>query len=138
MGRVDDVINVAGHRFSTGRMEEVVSNHPDVAECAVVGARDPLKGQIPMGFVVLKAGVDRQWDAIQAEIIQGVRADIGAVASFKKALLVKRLPKTRSGKVLRRTLRDLADGRDYAIPSTIDDPEILGEIEQALQAFKSS
>ena len=138
MGRVDDVINVAGHRFSTGRMEEVVSNHPDVAECAVVGARDPLKGQIPMGFVVLKAGVDRQWDAIQAEIIQGVRADIGAVASFKKALLVKRLPKTRSGKVLRRTLRDLADGRDYAIPSTIDDPEILGEIEQALQASRRS
>ena len=87
---------------------------------------------------MLKSGVDRQWEAIEAEIIQGVRADIGAVASFKKALLVKRLPKTRSGKVLRRALRDLADGRDYAIPSTIDDPEILGEIEQALQASRSS
>ena len=135
MGRVDDVINVAGHRFSTGRMEEVVSGHPDVAECAVVGARDELKGQIPMGFVVLKAGVERQWAAIEAEIIREVRSDIGAVASFKKALLVKRLPKTRSGKVLRRTLRDLADGRDYAVPSTIDDPAILGEIEDVLQAY---
>lgn len=133
MGRVDDVINVAGHRFSTGRIEEVVSNHSDVAECAVIGARDSLKGQVPMGFVVLKAGVDRHWEAIEAEIIQGIRSDIGAVASFKKALLVKRLPKTRSGKVLRRTLRDLADGRDYAIPPTIDDPEILGEIERVLQ-----
>ena len=138
MGRVDDVINVAGHRFSTGRMEEVVSGHADVAECAVVGARDTLKGQIPLGFVVLKAGVERQWEAIEAEIIQEVRSDIGAVASFKKALLVQRLPKTRSGKVLRRTLRDLADGRDYSIPSTIDDPAILGEIEDVLQAFRRS
>ncbi len=136
MGRVDDVINVAGHRFSTGRMEEVVSSHPDVAECAVVGAQDPLKGQVPMGFAVLKAGVARDWKEIEREIIQRVRAEIGAVASFKQVFLVKRLPKTRSGKVLRRTIRDITDGRGYSIPSTIDDPEILQEIEQALKASR--
>ena len=133
MGRVDDVINVAGHRFSTGRMEEVVSSHPDVAECAVVGAQDPLKGQVPLGLVVLKAGVERGWKEIEREIIQRVRAEIGAVASLKRVSRVKRLPKTRSGKILRRTIRDIADGRDYSIPSTIDDPEIPREIELALK-----
>ena len=133
MGRVDDVINVAGHRFSTGRMEEVVSSHPDVAECAVVGAQDPLKGQVPLGLVVLKAGVERGWKKIEREIIQRVRAEIGAVASLKRVSRVKRLPKTRSGKILRRTIRDIADGRDYSIPSTIDDPEIPREIELALK-----
>ena len=133
MGRVDDVINVAGHRFSTGRMEEVVSSHPDVAECAVVGAQDPLKGQVPLGLVVLKTGVERGWKVIEREIIQRVRAEIGAVASLKRVSCVKRLPKTRSGKILRRTIRDIADGRDYSIPSTIDDPEIPREIELALK-----
>lgn len=133
MGRVDDVINVAGHRFSTGRMEEVVSSHPDVAECAVVGAQDPLKGQAPLGLVVLKAGVERGWKKIEREIIQRVRAEIGAVASLKRVARVKRLPKTRSGKILRRTIRDIADGRDYSIPSTIDDAEIPREIELALK-----
>ena len=133
MGRVDDVINVAGHRFSTGRMEEVVSSHPDVAECAVVGAQDPLKGQVPLGLAVLKAGVERGWKEIEREIIQRVRAEIGAVASLKRVSRVKRLPKTRSGKILRRTIRDIADGRDYSIPSTIDDPEIPREIELALK-----
>lgn len=133
MGRVDDVINVAGHRFSTGRMEEVVSSHPDVAECAVVGAQDPLKGQVPLGLVVLKTGVERGWKVIEREIIQRVRAEIGAVASLKRVSRVKRLPKTRSGKILRRTIRDIADGRDYSIPSTIDDPEIAREIELALK-----
>lgn len=133
MGRVDDVINVAGHRFSTGRMEEVVSSHPDVAECAVVGAQDPLKGQVPLGLVVLKAGVERGWKEIEREIIQRVRAEIGAVASLKRVSRVKRLPKTRSGKILRRTIRDIADGRDYSIPSTIDEPEIPREIELALK-----
>lgn len=133
MGRVDDVINVAGHRFSTGRMEEVVSSHPDVAECAVVGAQDPLKGQAPLGLVVLKAGVERDWKEIEREIIQRVRAEIGAVASLKRVSRVERLPKTRSGKILRRTIRDIADGRDYSIPSTIDDPEIPREIKLALK-----
>ena len=133
MGRVDDVINVAGHRFSTGRMEEVVSSHPDVAECAVVGAQDPLKGQVPLGLVVLKTGVERGWKVIEREIIQRVRAEIGAVASLKRVSRVKRLPKTRSGKILRRTIRDIADGRDYSIPATIDDPEIPREIELALK-----
>jgi len=114
-------------------MEEVVASHPDVAECAVVGAQDPLKGQVPLGLVVLKAGVERGWKEIEREIIQRVRAEIGAVASLKRVSRVKRLPKTRSGKILRRTIRDIADGRDYSIPSTIDDPEIPREIELALK-----
>ncbi|MGB6065339.1 MAG: propionyl-CoA synthetase [Desulfomonilaceae bacterium] len=133
MGRTDDVINVAGHRLSTGGMEEVLSNHPDVAECAVIGAADNLKGQLPVGFVVLKSGVDRSQDEIVKELVQMVRNDIGAVASFKKAVVVKRLPKTRSGKVLRGTMRKIADSETYGVPATIDDPAILGEIEEALK-----
>jgi propionyl-CoA synthetase len=133
MGRTDDVINVAGHRLSTGGMEEVLSNHPDIAECAVIGVADDLKGQLPVGFVVLKAGVNRGKDAIVTELVQMVRQDIGAVASFKKAVVVNRLPKTRSGKVLRGTMRKIADGEKFTAPATIDDPATLGEIEQALQ-----
>jgi len=132
MGRVDDVINVAGHRLSTGGMEEVLARHPNVAECAVIGAADDLKGQLPVGFVVLKAGVTRPKDEIVTELVKMVRQDIGAVASFKKAVVVSRLPKTRSGKVLRGTMRKIADGESFTIPSTIDDPMTLGEIEQAL------
>jgi propionyl-CoA synthetase len=133
MGRVDDVINVAGHRLSTGGMEEVLATHADVAECAVIGAGDDLKGQVPVGLVVLKAGVARPKDEIVAELVQMVRQEIGAVASFKKAVVVNRLPKTRSGKVLRGTMRKIADGEQYTVPSTIDDPVILDEIGQALK-----
>ncbi|MFH0788038.1 MAG: propionyl-CoA synthetase [Pseudomonadota bacterium] len=135
MGRVDDVINVAGHRLSTGGMEEVLSRHPDVAECAVVGAGDNLKGQVPVGFVVLKSGVTKSHNEIISEIVQMVRGDIGAVASFKKAVVVARLPKTRSGKILRGTMRKIADGEPYSVPSTIDDPATLDEIGQALKTI---
>ncbi len=133
MGRVDDVINVAGHRLSTGGMEEVLATHPSVAECAVVGAADNLKGQLPVGFVVLKAGVTQSKEEIVGELVKMVRRDIGAVASFKQAVVVNRLPKTRSGKVLRGTMRKIADGETFTVPSTIDEPAVLGEIEQALQ-----
>jgi propionyl-CoA synthetase len=133
MGRIDDVINVAGHRLSTGAMEEVVATHPDVAECAVIGVADDLKGQVPVGFVVLKAGVDRDPTDLEGELVAMVRDRIGAVAAFKEALVVARLPKTRSGKILRSTMRSIADGRDYSIPSTIDDPIILDEIGAALK-----
>jgi propionyl-CoA synthetase len=132
MGRVDDVINVAGHRLSTGGMEEVLARHPDVAECAVVGMADDLKGQVPLGFIVLKAGVTRLPEEIISEVIQMVRQDIGAVASFRKAVIVNRLPKTRSGKVLRGTMRKIADGETFSLPSTIDDPLVLNEIGQVL------
>ncbi len=132
MGRVDDVINVAGHRLSTGSMEEVISHHPDVAECAVVGANDNLKGQVPIGFVVLKAGVDRDYDEIVKELVQSVRGDVGAIACFRQAAIVKHLPKTRSGKTLRGTIRKIADGQDYTIPSTIEDPAVLDEIATAV------
>jgi propionyl-CoA synthetase len=135
MGRVDDVINVAGHRLSTGGMEEVLSRHPDVAECAVFGVADDLKGQVPIGLCVLKAGVTRSPEEICAEVIGMVRSDVGAVASFKKAVVVSRLPKTRSGKVLRGTMRKIADGETYTIPSTIDDPVILQEIEKSLETI---
>ncbi len=132
MGRIDDVINVAGHRLSTGGMEEVLAQHPCVAECAVVGAADDLKGQVPVGFLVLKAGITQSSDQIIAEVIQMVRNQIGPIAAFKKAVVVNRLPKTRSGKVLRGTMRKIADGEAYTAPSTIDDPTILGEIATAL------
>ena len=135
MGRVDDVINVAGHRLSTGGMEEILSRHPDVAECAVVGAADDLKGQVPVGMVVLKSGVTRSQEEIIAELVQMVRKDLGAVASFKKAVVVKRLPKTRSGKILRGTMRKIADGEEFKIPSTIDDPVILDEIGDSLKTI---
>ncbi len=113
--------------------KEVLSNHPDIAECAVIGAADDLKGQLPLGFVVLKAGVTRPKDEIVAELVQMVRNDIGAVAAFKKAVVVDRLPKTRSGKVLRGTMRKIADSEKYSVPATIDDPTSLTEIEQALK-----
>ena len=132
MGRVDDVINVAGHRLSTGEMEEVVGKHPMVAECAVIGRRDELKGQMPMGFVVLKNAEGAQPDTIIDELVQLVRKDIGAVAAFKEAIVVGRLPKTRSGKILRKTLRAMVDGDDYVVPSTIEDPAALDEIKALL------
>ena len=134
MGRVDDVINVAGHRLSTGRMEEVISQHPDVAECAVLGAADSLKGQVPIGLCVLKAGVDRDSAEIVAEVVRMIREQVGAVASFKTATVVRRLPKTRSGKILRGTVRKIADGEPYTVPSTIDDPAVLEEIAESLKA----
>jgi propionyl-CoA synthetase len=132
MTRTDDIINVAGHRLSTGGIEEVLAAHPDVAECAVIGVADALKGQVPMGFLVLKAGVKRSADEIQRETIELVRERVGPVASFKTALIVAGLPKTRSGKILRGTMRRIADGEDYPMPATIDDPGILGEIDAAL------
>lgn len=132
MSRTDDVINVAGHRLSTGAMEEVLAAHPDVAECAVIGPADALKGQVPLGMVVLKAGVDRPESEIVAELVQAVRDKIGPVAAFKNAVVVKRLPKTRSGKVLRATMKQLANGEDYKVPPTIDDPEILDELTRTL------
>ena len=132
MSRTDDIINVAGHRLSTGAMEEVLSAHPDVAECAVIGVKDQLKGQLPLGFLVLKAGVDKQDEDIVTEVVQLVRSQIGAVASFRQATVVKRLPKTRSGKILRGTMSNIADGEEYKMPATIDDPAILPEITEAL------
>ncbi len=135
MGRVDDVLNVAGHRLSTGGMEEVLAKHPDVAECAVIGAADDLKGQVPVGLIVLKSGVTRPHNEIIDEVIKMVRNDIGAVASFKKAVVVKRLPKTRSGKILRGTMRKIADGEKVSVPSTIDDPAILDEIRESLRSI---
>ena len=132
MSRIDDVINVAGHRLSTGAMEEVLAGHPDVAECAVIGVADQLKGQLPVGFAVLKSGVDRPFDEIIRELVQLVRDKIGPVAAFKQAAVVKRLPKTRSGKVLRGTMRQIADGEDFKIPATIDDPVIVDEITESL------
>jgi propionyl-CoA synthetase len=132
MSRTDDIINVAGHRLSTGGMEEVLADHPDVAECAVLGVEDKLKGQMPIGFLVLNAGVTRDVETIEKEVIQMVRKRIGPVASFKIATIVKRLPKTRSGKILRGTMRKIADNETFKMPATIDDPTTLKEIEEAL------
>jgi len=134
MGRTDDIINVAGHRLSTGAIEEVLAAHSDVAECAVIGAHDDLKGQAPVGLVVLKAGVDRPHDQIARELVALVRERIGPVASFKQAHVVARLPKTRSGKILRASMRRIADGEPPPPPPTIDDPAILDEIAEALRA----
>jgi propionyl-CoA synthetase len=128
MARTDDIINVAGHRLSTGGMEEVIASHPDVAECAVIGVADSLKGQLPAGFVILNAGVDRSIGDIQAEIVKLVREKIGPVAAFKIAVPVARLPKTRSGKILRSTMQKVVDGVEFKTPATIDDPAILDEI----------
>ena len=133
MSRVDDIINVAGHRLSTGAMEEVLASHQDVAECAVVGAADDIKGEVPVGFVVTKAGVTRREADIVKDLVEAVRQSIGPVAAFKTATVVKRLPKTRSGKILRGTMKKIADGVEYAAPATIDDPAILGEIADALR-----
>ncbi len=132
MSRTDDIINVAGHRLSTGGIEEVLSAHPDVAECAVFGVNDELKGQVPFGLLVLKSGVTRDSKTIAAEVVQMVRDNIGPVASFKTAIVVQRLPKTRSGKILRGTMQKIANGDMYVTPATIDDPAILTEIETAL------
>ncbi|MEL6373546.1 MAG: propionyl-CoA synthetase [Pseudomonadota bacterium] len=134
MARTDDVINVAGHRLSTGQMEEVVARHPDVAESAVLGVHDDLKGQLPAGFIVLNAGVNRPHDEIEGEVVKLVRETIGPVAAFKTVVTVNRLPKTRSGKILRATMRAIVDGESYTMPATIDDPVILDEISAALEA----
>jgi propionyl-CoA synthetase len=135
MTRTDDIINVAGHRLSTGALEEVLASHPDVAECAVLGVADPIKGEIPLGLIVLKAGVRRSDGEIVGEAVQMVRERIGAVASFRIATVVKRLPKTRSGKILRGTIKKIADGVAYQVPPTIDDPVILDEITADLSAL---
>ena len=137
MGRTDDVINVAGHRLSTGAMEEVLARHADVAECAVVGAADEMKGQVPIGFVVLKSGVDRDEEELRGELKEMVRDEIGAIASLKELMVVSKLPKTRSGKVLRATIRQIADGREYEVPSTVEDPGALEEIDETLTAARS-
>jgi propionyl-CoA synthetase len=133
MSRIDDIINVAGHRLSTGGMEEVLAYHPDVAECAVIGVADELKGELPVGLVVLKAGVNRGHEEIARNLVDLMREKIGPVAAFKKVAVVERLPKTRSGKILRGTMKRIADGQEYRMPATIDDPAILGEIEEALR-----
>ena len=133
MGRVDDVINVAGHRLSTGQMEELIGSHPGVAECAVVGIDDELRGQVPVGFAVLKDGVEMNHQDLEKELVSIIRKEIGAVACFRKSALVKRLPKTRSGKILRKTIRQLATTAEVPIPPTIDDPAILDEIRDAMQ-----
>ncbi len=133
MGRTDDVINVAGHRLSTGSMEAVLASHPAVAECAVIGIADPLKGQLPRGFVVLKAGVEADPDDVARELVALVREEIGAVAAFKEVTVVGGLPKTRSGKILRKTMREIADGKDAAVPSTIEDPAVLDTLRPALR-----
>ena len=133
MGRTDDIINVAGHRLSTGGMEEVLASHQDVAECAVMGIKDELKGEVPCGFVVLKSGVERPPDQIERELVVLVREKIGPVAAFKIAITVARLPKTRSGKILRGTMKKIADGDPWTMPATIDDPVILSEIGAALK-----
>ena len=132
MSRTDDIINVAGHRLSTGAIEEVLSEHQSVAECAVLGIADKLKGQLPIGLITLKAGVDKDNETITKECVQMVRDKVGPVAAFKVTMVVKRLPKTRSGKILRGTIRKIADNEKYKIPATIDDPEILIEIKEDL------
>src|ERR1700716_1685793 len=133
MGRTDDIINVAGHRLSTGGMEEILASHPDVAECAVLGIKDAIKGEAPCGFLVLKAGVTREAAEIEKEIVALVRDKLGPVAAFKLAITVARLPKTRSGKILRGTIKKIADGEQWAMPATIEDPKVLEEIGDALK-----
>ena len=130
MGRTDDVINVAGHRLSTGEMEEVLASHPAVAECAVIGVSDPIKGQVPRGFVVLKSGGNAD---PRAELVQLVRDEIGPVAALRKVDVVPALPKTRSGKILRKTMRGIAEGGDEPVPSTIEDPAVLDALRPLLR-----
>ena len=132
MGRIDDVINVAGHRLSTGQMEEVLASHPAVAECAVIGVNDDFKGQVPRGFVVLKAGVSTNPDVLSAELVQLIRDRIGPVAALRRVDVVAGLPKTRSGKILRKTMRGIADGTDEPVPSTIEDPAVLDALRPVL------
>jgi propionyl-CoA synthetase len=133
MGRTDDIINVAGHRLSTGAMEEVLAGHPAVAECAVIGIKDEVKGEVPCGFIVLKAGVNRDGAEIENEVVALVRQKIGPVAAFRLAVTVAGLPKTRSGKIPRGTMKKIADGEPWTMPATIEDPAILGEIGSALK-----
>jgi propionyl-CoA synthetase len=132
LGRTDDIINVAGHRLSTGGIEEVLASHPDVAECAVLGIRDAIKGEQPCGFVVMKSGVTRSAAQLEQEIVALVRERIGPVAAFRIAIVVNRLPKTRSGKILRGTIKKIADGDPWTLPATIDDASVLDEIRAAL------
>jgi propionyl-CoA synthetase len=134
MGRTDDIINVAGHRLSTGGMEEILASHPDVAECAVLGVRDGIKGEVPCGLLVLKAGVSRDAAEIEKEVVALVREKLGPVAAFKRAITVNRLPKTRSGKILRGTIKKIADGDQWTMPATIEDPKVLEEIQGALKS----
>ena len=131
MGRMDDVINIAGHRLSTGAMEEVIATHPSVAECAVFGTDDQLKGQLPIGLVVLKAGAEQDPEALAADLVKMVRSQIGPIACYRETSIVARLPKTRSGKILRGTMRSIAGGKEYRMPSTIMDPSVLDEITNA-------
>lgn len=133
MGRMDGVINVAGHRLSTGEMEEVISKHPDIAECAVIGVDDELKGEVPMAFVVLKDGIERDHRSIADGVVQLVREEIGAVAALKLATVIEKLPKTRSGKILRATMRSMADGKEWSVPSTIEDESVLAEIQKSIE-----
>jgi propionyl-CoA synthetase len=133
MGRTDDVINVAGHRLSTGSMEAVIAAHPAVAECAVIGVADDMKGQVPRGFVVLKSGVTQDPDEVATELIARVRDEIGPVAAFREVTVVGGLPKTRSGKILRKTMREIADGKNAAVPSTIEDAGVLDALRPALR-----
>jgi propionyl-CoA synthetase len=133
MSRIDDVINVAGHRLSTGAIEEVLAGHKDVAECAVIGVADELKGELPLGLVVLKAGVDRPEAELAKELVQKVRDEIGPVAAFKLVAVVRRLPKTRSGKILRGTMKKIADRSEWKMPATIEDPAVLDEVTAALR-----
>jgi propionyl-CoA synthetase len=135
MARTDDVINVAGHRLSTGALEEVIARHPDVAECAVIGVKDAIKGELPLAFLVLNAGVDADPQALVADVIARVREQIGPIAAFKQACVVRQLPKTRSGKILRGTMRKIADSEAYRTPPTIDDPRALDEIRSALETL---
>jgi propionyl-CoA synthetase len=133
MGRTDDVLNVAGHRLSTGALEAALSGHPAVAECAVIGVHDDIKGQVPRGLVVLKGGVDVDPAAVAAECVQRVRDEVGAVAALRQVDVVAALPKTRSGKILRKTMREIADGRTPAVPSTIEDPTVLDALAAVLR-----
>jgi propionyl-CoA synthetase len=133
MARTDDIINVAGHRLSTGAMEEVLASHPDVAECAVIGVADDLKGEVPLGLLVLRDGAKHAPSDIVRDVVARVREQIGPVAAFKQALVVPRLPKTRSGKILRGTMKKIADGQDYKMPATIDDPAVLDDIGNVLK-----
>ena len=136
MGRVDDVINVAGHRLSTGEIEEVIATHPAVAECAVIARDDELKGQVPMGLVVLKSGANVEDDVLQKDLVNRVRETIGAITCYKDTVILKRLPKTRSGKTLRKTLNRILNGQEYTVPSTIDDPGVIPEIIETLRGKK--
>jgi propionyl-CoA synthetase len=138
MGRTDDIINVAGHRLSTGAIEEVIAAHTDVAECAVIGTVDAIKGEVPLALVVLKAGTTTAKEQIVSELIAAVREKIGPVASFKTARIVNRLPKTRSGKIVRGTIKKIADGADFEIPATLEDAAVLDDIQAVLGEFRKT